>query len=65
MPDLWTAYGIRSTSSLDPRYTNANMINPYSNWRGPIWVVANVCLSYGLQQYGFTTEAAQIAGPSR
>ena len=25
----------RSTSSADPRYSNANIINPYSNWPGP------------------------------
>ena len=28
-----------------------NEIDPYSNWRGPIWIVANVCLSYGLNAY--------------
>lgn len=59
--DLWSAYGVRSTSSDDPRYSNANMINPYSNWRGPVWVVANVLLSYGLFDYGYAKEAEELA----
>lgn len=46
--DMDSPFGIRSTSSKDPRYTNANMITPYSNWRGPIWINANAMLIYGL-----------------
>ena len=41
-PDLWSPFGLRSTSSEDERYSNANIINPYSNWRGPVWVRAGV-----------------------
>ena len=37
-PDLWSPFGLRSTSSGDARYNNDNIINPYSNWRGPVWV---------------------------
>lgn len=59
--DMWTPFGIRSTSSADPRYSNVNEIDPYSNWRGPIWIVANVCLSYGLNAYGYQAEAVAIA----
>ena len=46
-PDLATPFGIRSTSSDDPRYTNANVIVPYSNWRGPVWINSNAVLAYG------------------
>lgn len=47
-PDLWTPYGIRSTSSTDPRYSNANIINPYSNWRGPVWANVNAVMAYAM-----------------
>jgi len=60
-PDMMSVYGVRSTSSMDPRYTNANMINPYSNWRGPMWVISNVLLSYGMVGYGYSDEASAIA----
>jgi glycogen debranching enzyme len=26
LPDLWTPYGMRSTSSADPRYNNDNIM---------------------------------------
>ncbi len=38
-----------------------NEIDPYSNWRGPIWIVANAFLSYGLNSYGYTQDALTIA----
>ena len=55
-------WGVRSTSSADPRYTNADIIVPYSNWAGPIWVNANAVLSYGLLRYNYTREAKLLAG---
>ena len=42
-------------------YCAQNMIDPYSNWRGPIWVISNVLLSYGMAQYGYSTQAAAVA----
>ena len=30
------------------RYTNENVIKPYSNWRGPVWINANTMLVYAL-----------------
>ena len=51
-PDMLSTEGLRSTSSDDPRYSNANEIVPYSNWRGPMWVNANALTCYGLMRYG-------------
>jgi len=57
---MWSRYGIRSTSSKDPLYSNADIIYPYSNWRGPIWVNANAMLAYGLAAYGYQEQALEI-----
>lgn len=51
--DLWTPFGVRSTSSDDARYSNVNIIVPYSNWRGPVWPVhTGVVIAYGLARCG-------------
>jgi len=34
------------TVFLCVRYTNENVIFPYSNWRGPVWALPNALLSY-------------------
>ena len=44
--DMYTYNGIRSVSNLDPRYNNDNIIIPYSNWRGPIWINVNSIMAY-------------------
>jgi hypothetical protein len=59
--DMLTPYGIRSASATDPRYSNANIIDPYSNWRGPIWINANAVLAYSLRSQGYEQAAAQLA----
>jgi hypothetical protein len=56
-PDMWTPFGLRSVSSADPRYNNDNIIDPYSNWRGPVWINVNVVLAYALA----ATQPAQAA----
>ena len=43
------------------RYSNADVIIPYSNWRGPMWVNANAVACYGLAHYGFRDLALDIA----
>lgn len=58
--DMMSAYGVRSTSATDPRYTNGNFIVPYSNWRGPIWVNANTMLALGFNRYNHTQLAHTI-----
>ena len=59
--DMLSPFGIRSTSSKDQRYNNADEIKPYSNWQGPVWVNANAVLSLGLRKYGFAEDAQEIA----
>ncbi|HEV2484248.1 MAG TPA: trehalase family glycosidase [Terracidiphilus sp.] len=39
--EMHSPYGFRSLSKSDPAYNNDAIIDPYSNWRGPIWVNAN------------------------
>jgi hypothetical protein len=59
--DMLSAFGIRSTSTHDPLYTNANMIVPDSNWRGPVWIVSNAAIAYGLATFGHADLARTIA----
>ena len=61
-PDMLSEWGVRSTSSDDPRYSNADIITPYSNWRGPVWTNANAMLIYGLATSpGHADRAAPLA----
>eukprot|EP00300_Choanocystis_sp_HF-7_P017337 c196_g1_i1.p1 GENE.c196_g1_i1~~c196_g1_i1.p1 ORF type:complete len:445 (+),score=94.86 c196_g1_i1:33-1337(+) len=60
-PDMLSDYGVRSTSSLDPSYNNDNIIVPYSNWQGPVWVVANALLAYGAAKFGQLDLGMEIA----
>jgi len=59
--DLWSSFGVRSVSSGDPRYNNDNIINPYSNWRGPIWINVNAVLAHALNAQGFTAQAQDLS----
>lgn len=54
-------HGFRSLSHFDPSYNNEAIINPYSNWRGPIWVNANLLDWIALRRYGFSEEAHWLA----
>ena len=61
-PDLWSStFGLRSVSNLDPRYNNDNVIVPYSNWRGPLWVNVNAIMAYTLRAHGLPAAAANLA----
>jgi alpha,alpha-trehalase len=55
-------YGIRSLSKQDPGYNNVSMIEPYSNWQGPVWINTNYIYFLALKHYGFDDEAAKLAG---
>ena len=59
---MLSAHGLRSLSKQDPDYNNVSMIDPYSNWQGPIWINANYLYFIALKRHGFETEAAQLAG---
>ena len=53
-------YGLRSLSKQDPEYNNVSMIEPYSNWRGPVWINANYLYYIALKRYGFDAQATQL-----
>merc|ERR1712224_303918 len=61
LPDMLSQFGIRSTSSLDARYSNSKYVFPYSNWRGPIWINVNTLIAYGLASLGLKDEAIDVA----
>jgi alpha,alpha-trehalase len=54
-------HGFRSLSRFNPGYNNQAIINPYSNWRGPIWINANFLDWIALRRYGFNDEARSLA----
>jgi alpha,alpha-trehalase len=54
-------HGFRSLSHFDPAYNNQAIIDPYSNWRGPIWINANFLDWIALRRYGFNDEAHRLA----
>jgi putative isomerase len=53
-------YGIRSLSRLEKMYNLRASNNP-SNWLGPVWGISNYLMFRGLQKYGFTEDAQEIA----
>ncbi len=59
--EMRSPYGFRSLSKSDPAYNNQAIINPYSNWRGPIWINANFLDWLALRRYGFHAEAHHLA----
>ncbi|MFZ0394288.1 MAG: trehalase family glycosidase [Terracidiphilus sp.] len=59
--EMRSNYGFRSLSKTDPNYNNQAIINPYSNWQGPIWINANFLDWIALRRYGFTAESKQLA----
>jgi alpha,alpha-trehalase len=54
-------HGFRSLSRFNPGYNNEAIINPYSNWRGPIWINANFLDWIALRRYGFNDDARWLA----
>lgn len=58
---LKSPYGFRSLSVQDPDYNNRNIIKPFSNWQGPIWMVANYVDAIILKHYGFDKEVEWVA----
>jgi len=58
---MLSKYGFRSLSRQDQDYNNTSMIEPYSNWQGPVWINANYLNYIALRRYGFDVEASQLA----
>lgn len=57
---MLSPYGIRSLSKQDPDYNNVSMIEPYSNWQGPVWINTNYLYYIALRRYSFKDEAAKL-----
>lgn len=53
-------YGVRTLSKLEKMYSVRASSNP-SNWLGPIWGISNYMVYKGLVNYGFHTEAKELA----
>ncbi len=53
-------YGIRTLSKLEKMYNMAASHNP-SNWQGPIWGVSNYMVFRALLNYGYESEARDMA----
>lgn len=53
-------FGVRTLSALEKQYNLAATNNP-SNWLGPVWGISNYLVYRGLQRYGHTADADQLA----
>jgi glycogen debranching enzyme len=54
-PDMWSGWGIRTLSQLNPAF------NPFSYQNGSVWPHDNGVIAMGCKRYGFSSEAARIA----
>jgi len=54
-PDMWSGWGIRTLSSLNPAF------NPYNYQTGSVWPHDNAVIALGFKRYGFGIEVARIA----
>jgi len=54
--DMWSGWGIRTLSARHPSY------NPHSYQNGSVWPHDNGIIALGFRRYGFTEEAARVAG---
>jgi len=50
-----TRYGFRSLSKHDPDYNNKNVIVPFSNWQGLVWLKAKYLYSISLKNNKYST----------
>ena len=54
------AYGVRTLSKLEKMYNVRASGNP-SLWTGPIWGISNYLVFRGLADYGFKSDARDLA----
>jgi alpha,alpha-trehalase len=59
--EMRSDYGFRSLAKSDSAYNNEAIIDPYSNWRGPVWINANFLDWIALRRYGFHIESNWLA----
>lgn len=55
------AHGIRSLSKLEAMYSLTPHSGNPSNWLGPVWIISNYLVWKALQNYGFNSEATDLA----
>ena len=58
--DFRAAWGVRSLSNKETMYSLVASSNP-SDWLGPVWIIVNYFVWKGLQDYGFSAEATELA----
>jgi alpha,alpha-trehalase len=59
--EMQSPHGYRSLAKNDPAYNNKAIINPYSNWQGPVWINANYLDWIALRRYGFKEQSLWLA----
>jgi len=59
--EMRSDFGFRSLAKNEKTYNNDAIIDPYSNWRGPIWINANFLDWIALRRYGFPAESRWLA----
>jgi len=57
---FFAAAGVRTLSKMEKMYSVRSSANP-SNWRGPVWGISNYMVFKGLVNYGYTSEARDLA----
>jgi alpha,alpha-trehalase len=59
--EMQSQFGYRSLAKSDAAYNNKAIINPYSNWQGPMWINANYLDWIALRRYGFREQSKWLA----
>ena len=64
--EFWCDYGIRTMSKIEDRFYEPTRFrgNP-SNWLGPVWIISSYLAYLALKNYGYDTEAGEIAVNTR
>ena len=57
--EFWLAYPVASYAKTEPDYYQGS--HKECNWRGPTWAPTNYMIFQGLQDYGYHTEARELA----
>ena len=58
--EFWSDFGLRTMAKNEPIYNTRETSNP-SNWQGPIWIVSTYIVFCGLLNYGYISEAKELA----
>jgi putative isomerase len=57
--EFWLTYPVASYAKTEPDYYQGS--HRECNWRGPTWAPTNYMIFQGLQDYGYHTEARELA----